>query len=381
ADESAVAGTREPGRARVALALAVARVAAIALGYSATSRPGGPCAGPSRVALPNVVGAASSDAEATLERLGLRYAVVPVTSESTPADRVVKQDPASDSKVAANALVQLFVSTGLPTESLVDVRHYSRDDAERYLRNAKLVPKIVETYDASPRGTVLSQAPGGGATVAIRSRVELVVSKGPHPVAVPDIVSATLEDATSTLASRHLKIVVSERDPSDQIAADTIVSQNPQPGASADPNSEVDVVVSSGPPVVVVPDVGGKVIGDASTALQAAGLQPNVEYVVDQASELGTVMKQNPDAGATSKKGASVTLDVAVPGIVPDVSGKSTSDAEIVLQNAGYKIGNSSYVQEGADGTIARTEPVAGSSLRPGETVSLVVNGVSKEGQ
>jgi serine/threonine-protein kinase len=130
-----------------------------------------------------------------------------------------------------------------------------------------------------------------------------------------------------------------------------------------------------------VPDVGGRVVDDASTAIANAGLQSNIEYVVDQTAPLGTVMKQTPDAGTSLKKGESVTIDVAVPGIVPDVAGKSTSDAATTLQNAGYKIGNSSYVQEGADGTIARTEPVAGSALRPGETVTLFVNGVSREGQ
>ena len=72
---------------------------------------------------------------------------------------------------------------------------------------------------------------------------------------------------------------------------------------------------------------------------------------------------------------------MAVPGVVPDVAGKSAADAQTLLQNAGYKIGNTSYVQEGPDGTVARTEPGANASLRPGETVMLYVNGVSKEGQ
>jgi hypothetical protein len=46
-----------------------------------------------------------------------------------------------------------------------------------------------------------------------------------------------------------------------------------------------------------------------------------------------------------------------------------------MLENSGYKVGNTAYVQEGADGTVSRTEPAAGTSLRPGETVMLYVNG------
>ena len=373
--------TRGPRTFATAVVTLVALACAIVLGYVATSRPGGLFGAASSIALPNLIGQTSSDAEAALDKLGLRYALVPVASDSVAAGSVVKQDPDVSAKIAGGGTVQLYVSTGLPTVSLMDVRHYSIDDAQRYLRNAKLVPQIVGKYDPSPRGTVLAQNPAEGASVPIHSRVELIVSKGPEPVAVPDVVSMTVADATAALAQRHLKLVVSERDPNDQIPADTIVSQNTQAGTGVDPNSEIDVTVSSGPPDISVPDVGGHVVDDASSAIANAGLQPNIEYVVDQTAPLGTVMKQTPDPGTSLKKGESVTIDVAVPGIVPDVAGKSTSDAAITLQNAGYKIGNSSYVQEGADGTIARTEPVAGSALRPGETVTLFVNGVSKEGQ
>jgi serine/threonine-protein kinase len=361
-------------------AIAVALALAIGIGYFVTSRQGGPFS-PSPIVLPSILGLASSDAEAQLAKLGLRYEVVPVASESVAADHVVKQDPGPKTDVASRSIVQLFVSTGLPVVQLIDVRQYSSDDATRYLRNEKLVPKIVGKYDSSARGTVLSQRPAPGTTVAIRSEVVLVVSQGAQPVAVPDIVSQTIDDATAALASRRLKLVISERDPSDEIPADTITTQNPQPGTNVDPDSTVEVVVSSGPPVVSVPDVEGRAVGDASGALEAAGLQTGIAYVVDGSSPLGTVMKQTPDRGTTLKKGASVTLDVAVPGVVPDVAGKPVADAQTLLQNAGYKIGNTSYVQEGPDGTVARTEPGANASLRPGETVMLYVNGVSKEGQ
>jgi serine/threonine-protein kinase len=367
--------------ARAAIAVLAALLLAIGVGYLVTSRSGGPLGQPAQVALPSLIGSTSADAESRLDRLGLRYNVVAVASETVPADRIVRQDPGAHAGVAPRTLVQLYVSTGLPTVALLDVRQYSSDDAQRYLRNEKLVPQIVEKFDPSARGTVLSQRPPAGKTVPIHTRVVLVVSKGVEPVAVPDVVSERLDDATSELAGRRLKLVVTERDPSDQIPADVITTQSPQPGTELDPDSTVNVVVSSGPPALAVPDVGGKVVSEASATLSGAGLHVDIEYVVDAADPLGTVLKQNPGAGVSLKRGASVTLDVAVPGVVPDVSGKAQADAQAVLQNAGYKVGNTSYVQEGPDGSVARTEPAAGASLRPGETVMLYVNGVSKEGQ
>ena len=74
-----------------------------------------------------------------------------------------------------------------------------------------------------------------------------------------------------------------------------------------------------------------------------------------------------------------MTLDIAVPGIVPDVTGMTPAQAQTTLQDAGYQIGNTAYVQEGQEGKVVRTEPSATSPLRPGETVTLYVSGVSPQ--
>jgi serine/threonine-protein kinase len=367
-----------PLAVRVLIA-ALALVVAIGLGYFVASRPGGPFGGPATITPPNLVGATVDEARARLAALGLRADVVAVPSESVAADRVVREDPLPKGGVARGSLVELYVSTGLPTVQLLDVRQYSSDDAQRYLRNAKLVPKLSGVYDKSAAGTVLAQRPGPGATVRIRSVVELVVSKGLQPVGVPDVVSETLDDARKAFDERRLAVVVAGRQPSDLIPAGVVTSENPSPGTELPPGSSVSVVVSSGPAQLAAPQLEGSVVSDATRALQAVGLSGTIEYVVDASSAVGTVLKQNPEKGTQLKKGDAVTLDVAVPGVVPDVAGKTPAQAQTILQNAGYKIGNTAYVQEGADGTVARTEPATGSTLRPGETVMLYVNGTSQE--
>jgi beta-lactam-binding protein with PASTA domain/tRNA A-37 threonylcarbamoyl transferase component Bud32 len=371
-------GRARSHRAVFYLAALVALAVAIAGGYLFANHVG-IFGGPSSVALASVAGETAEEAERKLDAAGLRWNVVTVPSEEVAADRVVKQYPPAGPHVPAQTVVQLYVSNGLPTVELIDVRQYSSDDAQRYLRNAKLTPKITEVFDKSPRGTVLAERPAPGTAVPIHSTVALVVSKGVKPVYVPDVVSQTLGDAQHAIGERQLKLVVSERDPNDEIAPDIVTSQNPPPGSALDPGSTVSVVVSSGPPQIDVPDVEGRLANDAAGVLQGAGLRTNVEYLVDGSAPAGTVMKQDPEKPANLKKGSSVTLDVAVPGAIPDVVGKSLADATTALQNSGYKVGNTAYVQEGADGTVARTEPLAGTSLRPGETVMLFVNGTSLE--
>jgi serine/threonine-protein kinase len=368
-----------PGRLVFTLAVVIALAIAVATGYFFANRPGGMFGGPTTVALASFVGQTADEAEKRLDTLGVRWNVIPIPSEEVSANRVVRQEPAANPNISTQTVVQLYVSSGLPTVDLIDVRQYSSDDAQRYLRNAKLSPKLTQVFDKSPRGTVLSERPAPGSSVPIHSTVSLVVSEGLKPVAVPDVVSQTLDDAQTTLGERQLKLVVTERDPSDDIPADTVTSQNPSPGSSLDPGSTVSVVVSSGSPQITVPGVEGSIVDAAQQTLSGAGLASNVEYLVDASRPAGTVVKQDPEKAASLKKGSAVTLDVAVPGTIPDVAGKSPDDAATLLQDSGYKIGNRAYVQEGADGTVARTEPVAGTALRPGETVTLYINGTSLE--
>ena len=374
----AVAGDVRAGSNRVllvAFAAIFALVAAAALGYYVTSRPGGPVGSPRTIALTNVVGTRAEDARRLLDRAGFRTAIESVASESVAAHRVMKQSPAPNDALAPGTLVTLTVSAGPPKIPLIDVRQYSSDDAQRYLKTAKLVPRISSIYDASPKGTVLSQKPAAGTSVPIHSSVALVVSLGMRPVEAPDLVSLSLADARAAAAARHLKLAIGERDPSDSIPADVVTSQSPQGGSQIERDGTIDVVISSGAPQITVPYVGGKSASDAVAALGALGIATTIEYVVDSSADVGTVLKQTPEPNIAVRKGSAVTLAVAVPGTVPDVSGKSPDDARTLLGNAGYKIGNNAFVQEGTEGTVARTEPVAGSSLRRGETVTLYVSG------
>lgn len=373
---AAVDGVRQgPNRVLLVTLAIFVLVAAVALGYFATSRPGGLFGGPRTIALTNVVGTRADDASRALADMGFTTKIETISSERVAAHLVIKQSPAPNGAIAPGTLVTLTVSAGPPRIPLMDVRQFSSDDAQRYLKIAKLVPRISSVYDASPKGTVLSQKPAAGTSVPIHSSVALVVSLGMHPVDAPDLVSLTLADARAAAAARHLRLVVGERDPSDSIPADVVTSQNPQAGSQIDRDGTIDVVISSGAPQITVPYVGGKSASDAVGTLGALGIAATIEYVVDPSAAVGTVLKQTPEPNTAVRKGSALTLAVAVPGSVPDVAGKSPDDARALLQNAGYKIGNNAYVQEGTEGSVARTEPVAGSSLRPGETVTLYVSG------
>jgi len=84
-----------------------------------------------------------------------------------------------------------------------------------------------------------------------------------------------------------------------------------------------------------------------------------------------------PLGNATAPRRSTVTIDVAVPGTVPDVTNMSLDAAKAAIVASGYTIGNVAVTQDGAGGKVARTEPEANAQLRPGEAVTIYYHGVA----
>jgi beta-lactam-binding protein with PASTA domain/tRNA A-37 threonylcarbamoyl transferase component Bud32 len=360
-----------PSRVQLLVGLGALLIAAVVAGYLATSRPGGIFGGPVTVTMPNVIGKSSEQAEQLLMAQGLHFTVSQAPSETVPRDRVISQQPSAGSHVPSNTVGQLFVSAGLPVVDVINLRSYSREDAERYLRNAKLALRVTEKYDPARRGTVLKQTPAPG-PLPIHSTIALTVSKGPAPVAVPSVVTMSADQAGQVLRRAGFN-VDTERAASDSIPENVVTSQNPEAGRTADRSSTVTVVVSAGPASVAVPNLAGRGVEDAKAALRDAGLGPQLIFSL-QSDQVGTVIDETPPPGTSVKHGSAVTLTIAVSGIVPDVTGTGLEQAKSTLQNAGYNIGNVAYTQRGVEGKVASTEPQAGSTLQPGEAVTIYYN-------
>ncbi|MBV8643870.1 MAG: PASTA domain-containing protein, partial [Candidatus Eremiobacteraeota bacterium] len=207
------------------------------------------------------------------------------------------------------------------------------------------------------------------------STVVLTVSKGVQPITVPNLVSMTVDEARQKLAAAHLALTIGQETPSDTIPANVIASQNPDPGATAAPNSTVTVIVSTGASNAAVPNVVGEDLDTATQALRDAGLDVSVAYTVDAANPTGKITLQQPDPDTKLKKGSRVTIYLSVAGSVPDVTGMSLDDAKRALQQSGYQIGNIAETQESSlqEGQVVRTEPEANSTLKPGESVNITV--------
>jgi len=172
-----------------------------------------------------------------------------------------------------------------------------------------------------PAGNVISENPAAGTPVAPGSAVNLVVSSGPAPVAVPNVVGQTQAAATTAIQNAGLVLGTVTTASSNNVPAGNVISENPAAGTPVAPGSAVNLVVSSGPAPVAVPNVVGQTQAAATTAIQNAGL---VLGTVTTASSnnvpAGNVSSSNPASGTQVNPGSSVNLVVSSGPAVTDVT-------------------------------------------------------------
>jgi eukaryotic-like serine/threonine-protein kinase len=99
--------------------------------------------------------------------------------------------------------------------------------------------------------------------------------------------------------------------PNDVFPAGTVIWQDPPPGTVLQPNSVVQLVLSSGPALVAVPDVVGLAVPQARAILAAAGVRVGAVDSSAAGEEQGVVLATRPAAGVGRPRGAAVALVVS----------------------------------------------------------------------
>ena len=148
------------------------------------------------------------------------------------------------------------------------------------ITNAGLVygGNVQQSSVSVPAGSVISQNPAAGVNVPPATPVSLVVSSGAAPptnIATPNVVGQNQGAAGTAITTAGL-IVGAVSLQVNPAPAGTVISQSPAPGTLLGPGSPVNLVVSSGPGQVAVPDVRGNLQSTATTTLQNAGLNVTV---------------------------------------------------------------------------------------------------------
>ncbi|MDO9379853.1 MAG: Stk1 family PASTA domain-containing Ser/Thr kinase [Nocardioidaceae bacterium] len=198
----------------------------------------------------------------------------------------------------------------------------------------------------------------------------------PQTVVVPSFEGLDQAAAERLIDSEGLGRGTVTQAASESVDEGDVVSSDPESGTTVDEGTRVDLVVSSGPETVDVPNVTGQQASDARDALQSAGLQVEVARQDDNAPR-NQVLFTNPAGGTTVEPGSTVTITVSNgQSDVPDVVGMTIEDATTALEDAGLEIRRTpdDPSAEQPAGQVSAQTPEAGDKVNPGSSVSVTVS-------
>ena len=268
-------------------------------------------AGPGKtVDTPDIVGMSVEEARTELLALDLTLEVAEEQySEDVTAGAVISTDPTAGAGVRVGGAIAAVVSKGPERYDVPTLKGLPQAEAADALVAASLaVGAVKEAYDDKAEiGTIVTSSPKAGASLKPGTPVDLVVSKGPEPVPVPDVVGRKVGAAKDALAAVGLKADVSQKF-SETVADGVVISVKPKPGAIVDSGTRVALVVSKGPPPVTVPSLIDMPRQKAIDTLRGLGLVPNV--VEGDFSPLNRVVSQDPAGGTEIPKGSRVTIRI-----------------------------------------------------------------------
>ena len=185
-------------------------------------------AGPQNTTVPDVKGRSRSEATAELKQAGFKVMSSVQTEDSADIEQgaVTRTDPAAGTSQPKGTSIQLWVSSGMTTvpDGIVG---QNKDAATASLQSLGFTVTITEEYsDTIAAGTVMSVNPGSGTSVAQRSAVTIVVSKGKEQTTVPNVVGQTFASAKAQLEALGFTVTQSGSTGS----TDKVTAQNPPAG-------------------------------------------------------------------------------------------------------------------------------------------------------
>ena len=299
------------------------------------------------VTVPNVVGETQAVATQTLQNDNLTVGTVTHRESNSASGTVLSTNPAAGTSVGKNSAVHLVVSSGpnIPTVQVPNVTGEQLAPAIQKLAAANLTYHV--TYQASnqPVGVVLSQNPAGGSNIKANIPVQLTVSGTQTSVSVPSVLGQSPANAGSILTQHGLNVGSQTSGCNGQYQSGLVAAQSPAPGASAQPNDNVNLMISN---CAQVPGVIGQTQSAATGTLSNAGF--NVNATPDPAcaggATNGHVDNQNPGANALAAPGS--TVSIAVCQQAPPTTTSSSTTTTTTGPAAGLN-------QTGNTGTGSRT--------------------------
>ncbi len=197
--------------------------------------------------VPPLIGQTLEAAKSIIEQNG--FILGDVTEEPSAEfaeGTVIRQDPNSGVLAGKGAAISITVSTGAETHVLPVLEGQTERDAVTALQSLGLLSTVNDEFSNTvEEGLVIRTEPEAGAEVRSGDTILLVVSQGPRPVQVPNLLGSTQSQAEAALSNLGLVMNVSA---STQPVVDAsqdgkVVAQFPEDGVEVFPGDVVTVTL------------------------------------------------------------------------------------------------------------------------------------------
>lgn len=199
-------------------------------------------------------------------------------------------------------------------------------------------------------------------------------------VQVPNLVGQPVDRARLMASELGLVTRVDEgQRPDPKVPAGHVLTQDPAPGATARRQRSIRLLISSGPRIVVAPNL----IGESERAVQMLLTQEGftaatIAEIRDRDYPPDVVIAQDPPPNART---AEVRLLVnrgedRASYVMPDIIGVAGNQAAALLRSRGFRV--SIVAQQSAPGippgVVIRQTPAGGYQVHPGDAISIEVS-------
>jgi beta-lactam-binding protein with PASTA domain/tRNA A-37 threonylcarbamoyl transferase component Bud32 len=279
-------------------------------------------------------------------------------------------------------LIRLAGGTGgVETMTVPNVAGETQDQAFEMLRDAGFFARLTqESSDTVATGIVISTDPPGGTEAEVGTTVEVFVSTGPEAFPVPPVIGQDLETARRMIEDAGLEVGNVEQRPDPDFAENVVVEQSPQGGVQVGEGTRVDLVVSSGPEVIVLPELSGMTERQAIATLDDLDLEWTINDQFDNEVPEDVVIRTDPAAGDEIFAGETVLLVVSLgpaPVDVPNLIGQTEEDAKAITEDAGlvFRVANTTQqvADPDQDGLVVDQVPTPGTTVDRGDTVTVTL--------
>lgn len=276
--------------------------------------------------------------------------------------------------VIAAAVLLFGGGAGAGTTAVPALVGHGQKDAATLATNAGVLMKVTGSRQSDdPAGVVLSQSPGPGDFVSKGGAVDVTVSRGPPPIAVPAVAQRSLSDAQAILGQAGFVVSLDHRY-DENIPKGTVISTDPTGGAKAPPESTIKLVVSDGPAPVTIPDVSGQSSYTAAAqVLSGKRLSPTAQPAYSDTVPPGGIVGTSPPAGTSVPRDSQVTVLVSLgpqPVTIPNLVGQPVETASEALSALGLVPNVDNF---GPGKPVKAISPAPGTTVKKGTTVTLIL--------